>query len=123
MGHDYIHHHVHLNTSSVVAVPVDGEFAARRKPRQPVGDYPGGNPFPYVFNPNNPPFPVYSSFLPLPADLKPTAQYPWDVGIQRQITPRWFASATYLGTKIVNQLERARSRTRRSTRVRAVHAV
>ena len=53
----------------------------------------------------NPAFPVYSSFLPLPSDLKPTTQYSWDVSFQRQITPRWFASASYIGSKIVNQIQ------------------
>ena len=69
-----------------------------------MGHLPGRQPIPYSYDPNNPAFPVYSSFLPLPPDLKPTTQYSWDITLQRQITSRWFASASYLGTKIVNQL-------------------
>ena len=104
LGHDYIHHYVHLNTSSVAPFRLTVNLPPGASLDNPWAGYPGGNAFPYVFNPNNPSFPVYSSFLPLPADLKPTAQYSWDAGIQRQLTRRWFASATYLGTKITHML-------------------
>jgi len=104
LGHDYIHHQVHLNTSSVAPFRLTVNLPPGSSLDNPWATYPGGNAFPYVFNPMNPSFPVYSSFLPLPADLKPTTQYSWDAGIQRQLTRRWFASATYLGTKIINQL-------------------
>src|SRR3989442_13336480 len=88
------------------AVSSDREPASRLEPRQSVGDIPGRQCVPVRVQPRQPgvSFPVYSSFLPLPADLKPTTQYSWDAGIQRQLTRPWFASATYLGTKIVNQL-------------------
>jgi len=104
MGHDYIHHYVHLNTSSVSPFRLTVNLPPGSSLDNPWAAYPGGNPFPYRFDPNNPAFPVYTSFLPLPADLQPTTQYSWDAGIQRQLTRRWFASATYLGTKITHQL-------------------
>ena len=53
-----------------------------------------------MFDPKNPQFPTFSSFLPLPPDLKPTTQYSWNAGFQRQVSQRVFASATYVGTKI-----------------------
>jgi len=105
MGHDYIHHQVHLNTSSVSPFRLTVNLPPGASLDNPWVTYPGGNPFPYEYNPNNPSFPVYTSFLPLPPDLKPTTQYSWDAGIQHQIAQRWFASATYLGTRIVNQLQ------------------
>ena len=104
MGHDYIHHQVHLNTSSVSPFRLTVNLPPGVSLDNPWANYPGGNQFPYLYDPNNPAFPVYTSFLPLPPDLKPTTQYSWDVTLQRQIGPRWFASASYLGTKIVNQL-------------------
>jgi hypothetical protein len=104
LGHDYVHHYVHLNTSSVAPFRLTVNLPPGASLDNPWAGYPGGNAFPYVFNPNNPSFPVYSSFLPLPPDLKPTTQYSWDAGIQRQLTRRWFASATYLGTKITHML-------------------
>ena len=104
LGHDYVHQYVHLNTSSVAPFRLTVNLPPGASLDNPWTNYPGGNPFPYVFNPANPSFPVYSSFLPLPSDLKPTEQYSWDAGIQRQLTRRWFASATYLGTRIRHQL-------------------
>jgi len=104
IGHDYIHHQIHLNTSSVSPFRLTVNLPPGASLDNPWATYPGGNPFPYRYDPNNPAFPVYSSFLPLPADLEPTTQYSWDASMQRQITPRWFASATYVGTKIVNQI-------------------
>ncbi len=104
LGHDYISHQVHLNTASVspfrltVLLPSGSSFD------NPWANYPGGNPFPYTYNAANPVFPAYSSYLPLPADLKPTVQYSWNAGLQHQFNSRLFASATYIGTKIVNQL-------------------
>ena len=104
MGHDYIHHQVHLNTSSVSPFRLTVNLPPGVSLDNPWANYPGGNQFPYLYDPNNPALPVYASFLPLPPDLKPTTQYSSDVTLQRQIGPRWFASASYLGTKIVNQL-------------------
>jgi hypothetical protein len=104
IGHDYIHHQIHLNTSSVSPFRLTVNLPPGARLDNPWATYPGGNPFPYQYDSNNPAFPVYTSFLPLPSDLKPTTQYSWDAGIQRQITARWFASATYLGTKITHQL-------------------
>src|SRR5206468_9043803 len=37
-----------------------------------------------------------------PPDMKTTAQYSWNLGIQRQITPRLFGSATYVGSKLTH---------------------
>ena len=105
MGHDYIQQQVHLNTSSVSPFRLTVNLPPGSSLDNPWATYPGGNPFPYRYDPSNPSFPVYTSFLPLPADLKPTTQYSWDASVQHQITPQWFASATYLGTKIVNQLQ------------------
>jgi hypothetical protein len=104
MGHDYIHHQIHLNTSSVSPFRLTVNLPPGASLDNPWTGYPGGNPFPYTYDPANPAFPVYSSFLPLPSDLDPTTQFSWDASVQHQITPRWFASATYLGTKIVNQI-------------------
>ena len=96
IAHDYINHSVHLNTSSVSpfrltvnsrrALALDNPWATYR--RQPV-------PVPY--DARNPVFPAYGSYLPLPSNLNPTTQYSWNVGVQRQMTPSWFASATYIG--------------------------
>jgi hypothetical protein len=105
IGHDYIAQQLHLNTSSVSPFRLTVNLPPGSSLDNPWATYPGGNPFPYRYDPNNPAFPTYSSFLPLPSDLEPTTQYSWDASLQRQITPQWFASATYIGSKIVHQIQ------------------
>jgi hypothetical protein len=70
----------------------------------PWANYPGGNPFPYVYNADNPQFPIYNAYVTLPPDLKPTTQYSWNAGYQRQFSPALFASASYIGTKLTHVL-------------------
>ncbi len=67
----------------------------------PWAGYPGGNPFPYVFN-NNVTFPtsaVYWNGL-----LNPRAPYmqQWNLSIQKQIGSSWLVSANYLGNEMVH---------------------
>lgn len=68
----------------------------------PWATYPGGNPFPYNYNKANPFFVPYGSYLPIPENLQTHVLYSWNLGVQRQITPGWFASATYLGNHYVH---------------------
>jgi len=100
IAHDYVNHSSYLNESNSSPFRLTVNLPAGVSLDDPWKDYPGGNPFPYTFDPKNPQFPANSSFLPLPPDLKPTAQYSWNASLQRQFSPRVFASATYVGTKI-----------------------
>jgi len=68
----------------------------------PWATYPGGDPFPSTFSKGNPVFAPYGSQLPSVANLDSMVQYSWNLAVQRQITTRWFASATYLGTHIIH---------------------
>jgi len=104
LAHDYIKQDLHENTSSVSPFRLTVALPGGVSLDNPWATFPGGNPFPYKYDPNNPAFPAYGSYIPLPADLKPTKQYSWNAAFQRQITPQWFASATYVGTRIVNQI-------------------
>jgi hypothetical protein len=103
IGHDYINHSVHLNTASVSPFRLTVNLPPGSTLDNPWANYPGGNPFPYTYDPSNPAFPPYGAYLPLPPDLDPATQYSWDIGVQRQVTTNWFASATYVGSKVVNQ--------------------
>src|SRR5437763_9616424 len=62
--------------------------------------YPGGSPFPL---PNPPPknaaFPNGTFYYFLPLDYRPPYMLQWSASYQRQITPNWLASVTYLGNK------------------------
>jgi hypothetical protein len=69
----------------------------------PYANYPGGRtPYPYSYDPKNPVFAPFGTYLPVPANLNTTVQYSWNTGVQRQITPGWFASASYLGNHIAH---------------------
>jgi hypothetical protein len=101
IAHDFIRQDLHQNTSTVspfrltvvnTSVSLD----------DPWRTYPGGNPFPYNYDKNNPLFPPYGSYLPIPTDMKTTTQYSWNFGVQRQVTPDLFLAATYVGTHIIH---------------------
>jgi len=95
---------LHENTSSVAPfrLTVIPPFGASLD--DPYAKVPGGNPFPYSFNPKNPVYPTtpYQEFYPFQPDLRTTEQYSWNLGIQRQVTPSLFASATYVGTHLIH---------------------
>ncbi len=101
IAHDFIRMDLHQNTSS---------SAPFRLTIQNVGSnldnpFPSGNPFPYNFDPAHPVWPSspdYQGFYPIPPDLKTTAQYSWNLGIQRQVAPALFVSATYVGSRLIH---------------------
>jgi len=68
----------------------------------PWATYPGGDPYPFTFSKTNPVFPAYSGYLPVPSNWKTSLQQSWNMVVQRQITPNWFVSGTYLGTHILH---------------------
>jgi len=101
VAHDFIRQNLHLNTSSVspfrLTVITNGVSLDN-----PWAGYPGGNPFPYNFNPSSPVYTPYGGYLPVPEDMKTHVQYTWNAGIQRQMTPDLFLSGTYLGSHIIH---------------------
>ena len=104
IAHDFIRQDLHQNTSSVAPfrLTVINNFGQLD---DPYANTPGGNPFPYTFDRNNPVFPTfppYQGFYPIPRDLRTTEQYSWNLGIQRQVTPNLFLSATYVGTQLIH---------------------
>jgi hypothetical protein len=100
IARDFIKWDLHQNTSSVSPFRLTVQ-RANVSLDDPWAGY-GANPFPYTFDSQNPVFAPYGSYLPLPADLKPTTQYSWNLGVQRQVSSTVFASATYIGSRIVN---------------------
>jgi len=61
----------------------------------------GGNPFPYVVNPNVT-FTSRGQFISSPYDLPTPNTYSWNVSIQRQIGTGWVASASYIGSRVMH---------------------
>jgi len=66
----------------------------------PFFGYPGGNPFP---TPANPPtnfvFPENGAFVFQDQNIRPANVQQWNLSIQKQVTPNWLVSASYLGSK------------------------
>ena len=61
----------------------------------PWQGYPGGNPFP-----GSAIFPSSAGvYVNMPITTSPTYMTQWNLSYQRQLTPNWLASASYLGNK------------------------
>jgi len=70
----------------------------------PWASYPGGNPFPTPAKlPSDYPFPVSGVYVFEPLHAHATNVQQWNVSLQKQITPNWLVSATYLGNKTTHQ--------------------
>jgi hypothetical protein len=108
IAYDTIRMDIHQNTSSVspFRITVLQNFAGPGSLSldNPYASYPGGNPFPYNYDPHNGVFPnqSYQGFLPIDSNLKTPAQYTWNLGIQHQFNSRLFFSATYVGSEIAH---------------------
>lgn len=110
VAHDFIEQDLNLNTESALPFRLTAIQTGNISLDNP---YPQGDPFPYNYNPKNPVWPTTAvapcltstcppSFLPIPSNMKTHVQYSWNLGVQRQITQSWFASAMYLGTHIIH---------------------
>jgi hypothetical protein len=64
----------------------------------PFRDFPGGNPFPFVFD-KNATFTPYGPFLSTPYDIKTTSVGSWNLSIQKQIGTDWLMSTSYIGNQ------------------------
>lgn len=70
----------------------------------PWASYPGGNPFPTPTKfPSDFQFPVSGVYVFEPLNAHATNMQQWNFAIQKQITPNWMVSATYLGNKTTHQ--------------------
>ncbi len=112
IAHDFIEQDLHENTSSslpfrLTTITAPGVAYSLSNP------WPQGDPFPYTYNPKNSVWPSLSTapclanscppgFLPIPSNMATHVEYSWNLGVQRQITPSWFASATYVGNEIIH---------------------
>jgi hypothetical protein len=58
----------------------------------------GGNPFPYVSDPNRAVFDQFGNFLPVNEyDMQPPQVHSWNLSVQRQLASDLMVSATYMG--------------------------
>jgi len=99
-AYEFVNAQFHLNTS--VAPPWGSEVRIN----SPSGglDNPFSNTtniFPVTFD-QNAPFSLNGPFLSLSNDMASTHVDQWNVTLERQLTPAWFASAGYLGSRTSN---------------------
>ena len=102
IGHDFMTQNMMINneTASPFRLTVISSGVTLDNP---YSTYPGGkSPFPYNYDKKNPVFAPFGTYLPVPPNLNTTVQYSWNLGLQRQIIPSWFGSATYLGNHIIH---------------------
>lgn len=65
--------------------------------------YPGGDPFPLPFPPTaSALFPSEGVYINFPLETHPTYMQQWDLSYQRQLTPNWMVSATYIGNRTIH---------------------
>jgi len=66
----------------------------------PWRDYPGGSPVPYALGSG-----VFTPFATLATfgdGMSPPTVQSWTLSLQRQVTPDWIASASYMGSAIIH---------------------
>jgi outer membrane receptor protein involved in Fe transport len=88
--------------NSPYAAQIDVPFPAGGFSNPWMG-YPGGAPFPLPSPiPANFTFPTAGVYVIVPLHMKPSYMAQWNASYQRQITPNWMASISYLGNKTTN---------------------
>jgi type 1 fimbria pilin len=101
LAYDFVNTQYHHNT--VTASPFGGEvFANSVSLDNPWATFPGGNPFPYTFSPQNARFSPGGSFLAVKPNQKTPYVAQWNVALQRQVTSSLMVSASYIGNNAVH---------------------
>jgi hypothetical protein len=102
IGYDYMNIQAHLWTA---ISPPWGLDIVVNNPRldAPWANYPGGSPFPAVFDANAK-FPTFGQFTVMPYHLDPSQSQTWNLSAQHQFGADWLVSASYLGTHVIHML-------------------
>jgi hypothetical protein len=100
LGYDFVNAQYHLNTSVAPPWGTDVRVTAGDFD-DPFRTYPGGNPFPRVFDANAA-FPVGGQYLAIDPDVENTTKHSWNLVIERQVGSNMVASATYIGNHTSN---------------------
>ncbi|MBI4886693.1 MAG: TonB-dependent receptor, partial [Acidobacteria bacterium] len=95
MGYDFVNAQYHLNTSVAPPWGADVRILNARLD-DPFATFPGGNPFPRVFDANAV-FPVAGQYLAVDPDQRNTRKQSWDLVVERQLGAAMAVSASYIG--------------------------
>jgi len=102
IAYDFMNQQLHHNTTT--AAPFGGRLL---RPNTVSFDDPWAgttNPFPYVSGPGNYLFYPFSTFQPIPENLRTPKVYNWNLAVQRQITKQWFVAGSYVGSNAIHLL-------------------
>jgi hypothetical protein len=100
LGYDFVNAQYHLNTS--IAPPWGADVRLfNTSLDDPFAGFPGGNPFPFVFDADAE-FPAFGQFLAIDPNAANPQKHTWNVGIERQVGGNVAVSATYIGNRTVN---------------------
>ena len=95
LGYDFVNAQYHLNTSVAPPWGTDVRVQATNLD-DPFSVYPGGNPFPLVFDADAV-FPQRGQYLAIDPDQENTRKQNWNVVVERQIGREMAVSASYIG--------------------------
>ena len=102
IAYDFVNEQLHHNTTNVAPFSGDTIVPGPVSFDNPWQNFPGGNPFPYSLDRSTARFTAGGSYAPVPPNIKSTEVYSWNLGMQRQFTPNWFASANYIGNHAIH---------------------
>ena len=102
INYDFVNLQSYQNEDNVAPFAGDTTVNGPVPLAAPWSTTPGGNPFPYVSNPPIGKFPTGAVFVPVPPNIKTTEVYSWNAALERQFTPRLFASASYVGSQTIH---------------------
>jgi len=95
IAYDFVNAQYHLNTN--IAPPFGNDITTTPATfDDPWSNYPGGNPFPAVFD-KNAPFNLGGAFLSQPYDIATTYVQTWSLTVQRQLPEQVMVTVAYNG--------------------------
>ena len=102
IAYDFANEQIYANENNVAPFSGDTTVNGPVPLDNPWLGFPGGNPFPYVRSYTNPTYTVGAVYMPIPPNLKTPEVYNWNLTLQRQFTPKLFASASYIGSQAIH---------------------
>ncbi|MGA2711581.1 MAG: TonB-dependent receptor [Bryobacteraceae bacterium] len=99
--------YAHLDTyrDIVNSAPTGGQISVSGASfLNPWASIAGGSPFPLTFGPNSI-FPLEAVSFTIPPGLKHPTIEQWNATVQKQVTPTWLATAAYVGSLGVHEVD------------------
>ena len=102
IGYDSLNIQAHLWTS--ISPPFNYDVTVQNPMYDdPWAVYPGGNPFPAVYD-TNARYTPFGGYTVMPHHLDPSQAQSWNLSLQRQLGNDFIVSASYLGNHVVHML-------------------